>query len=72
MKYYYGNSVREAIANEPVEIMTVATLREYEYNYSVVMPVNEENLLVGYFVFFDNEHKDLDADFDDNEEEGGE
>jgi hypothetical protein len=37
MKYYYGNSYKEAISNEPVEIKTTDALRSYQENYNVVI-----------------------------------
>lgn len=41
MKYYYGNSVKEALSNAPVEIKTTKQLRGYEENYSVVIPAED-------------------------------
>lgn len=41
MKYYYGNSYKEAVSNEPVEIKTTDALRSYEENYNVVIPVDK-------------------------------
>ena len=37
MKYYYGNSVKEALSNPPVEIKTTKQLKQYEENYNVVI-----------------------------------
>lgn len=42
MKYYYGNSYKEALSNDPIEIADTKTLRSYEEVYSVVIPANEE------------------------------
>lgn len=42
MKYYYGNSYKEAIGNPPVEIRTTKQLRQYEEVYSFVIPVNDD------------------------------
>lgn len=41
MKYYYGNSVKEALANSAVEIKTTKQLQQYEENYSVVIPAED-------------------------------
>lgn len=41
MKYYYGNSYKEAISNPPVEIKTTKQLRSYEEVYNVVIQVEE-------------------------------
>jgi hypothetical protein len=41
MKYYYGNSYKEALSNEPVEIKTTRALRSYEEVYSVVIAADE-------------------------------
>lgn len=41
MKYYYGNSYKEALGNDPVEIKTTKELREYEEVYEVVIPKDE-------------------------------
>ncbi len=41
MKYYYGNSVKEALSNNPVEIKTTKQLQQYEENYSVVIPCED-------------------------------
>ena len=42
MKYYYGNSWKEAMANDPVEIKTTKQLRAYEENYTWVIEAEEE------------------------------
>ena len=41
MKYYYGNSYKEALSNSPVEIKTAKQLSGYEENYTWVIPVEE-------------------------------
>lgn len=41
MKYYYGNSYKEAFSNDPVEIKTTEALRSYEQIYSVVVSADE-------------------------------
>lgn len=41
MKYYYGNSYKEAVSNSPVEIKSAKQLRQYEENYTWVIPVEE-------------------------------
>lgn len=41
MKYYYGNDVKEALANDPVEIKSTKVLEQYRENYSVVIPACE-------------------------------
>ena len=38
MKYYYGNSMKEAMANPPVEIKGTKELERYKECYSVVVP----------------------------------
>jgi hypothetical protein len=43
MKYYYGNSYKEAISNDTVEIKTTEALRSYEQIYNVVIPADEIN-----------------------------
>lgn len=40
MKYYYGNSWKEAVSNPPVEIRTTKQLVQYEQNYAVVIAAN--------------------------------
>ena len=44
MKYYYGNSYKDALRNGPIEIKTTDALRSYEENYSVVIPADEIGL----------------------------
>lgn len=41
MKYYYGNSMKEALSNEPVEIRTTKQLQDYEREYNVVVPARD-------------------------------
>lgn len=43
MKYYYGNSYKEAISNKPVEIKSVKMLRQYEDCYAFVIAEDEVN-----------------------------
>lgn len=38
MKYVYGNSVKEALANKPVEIESAKVLEAYKEVYNVVIP----------------------------------
>lgn len=38
MKYYYGDSYKEALSNEPVVIRRGRQLRQYEENYAFVIP----------------------------------
>lgn len=45
MKYYYGNSVKEALSNPPITIRSTKQLREYEENYWVVIPEDEVDLI---------------------------
>lgn len=44
MKYYYGNSYKEALANDPVELTTIEQYQQYTDNYSVVIPVSDQGL----------------------------
>lgn len=37
MKYYYGNSYKEALSNEPIEIKDCETLEQYKENYMFVI-----------------------------------
>lgn len=41
MKYYYGDSVKDALANDPVEIKTAKNLEQYKEVYSVVIPCED-------------------------------
>lgn len=40
MKYYYGNSYKEAVSNNPVEINDTKILENYKENYNVVIPAD--------------------------------
>lgn len=41
MKYYYGNSTKEALSNAPVEIRTTKQLKHYQEVYNVVINAEE-------------------------------
>lgn len=41
MKYYYGNSVKEALSNAPVEIRTTRQLQQYQEVYNVVISAED-------------------------------
>lgn len=41
MKYYYGNSYKEALSNPSIEIKTTKQLRQYEEVYTWVIPADE-------------------------------
>lgn len=41
MKYYYGNSTKEALSNAPIEIRTVKKLKQYQEVYNVVINAEE-------------------------------
>ena len=41
MKYYYGNSYKEAISNPPIEITNTNILQAYQDNYDCVIPASE-------------------------------
>lgn len=43
MKYYYGNSYKEAISNNPVEIDSTKILEAYRENYNVVFPAEDQD-----------------------------
>lgn len=73
MKYYYGNSMKEALSNPPMEIKTTKQLRQYEENYSVVIPASEiddeddecdDDILCIYLVTFDIDNQNLQDEFD--------
>ena len=66
MKYYYGNSYKEAISNNPVELDKVEILQAYEANYNVVIPANEfeEEFWVIIFAYKDSD-EDLQERYDD-------
>ncbi|MCK9470337.1 MAG: hypothetical protein M0Q88_01100 [Bacilli bacterium] len=42
MKYYYGNSYKEAMSNDPVEINSIRILKQYQDVYNVVIAVEED------------------------------
>ena len=42
MKYYYGNSFKEAISNNPVEIESTELLEKYKEVYSNVFPAEDD------------------------------
>ena len=44
MRYYYGNSLKEAISNNPVEIESTKILSQYEGCYSFVIPESDIKL----------------------------
>lgn len=70
MKYYYGNTPKEALRNSPVEIKSTKVLEQYRENYSVVIPVcevdeePEEEGLTRYMVSFDIDDQNLKEEFD--------
>ena len=71
MKYYYGNSMKEAMSNPAVEIKTTKQLRQYEENYSIVVPEAEldeesdlDDVLCKYLVTFDVDDQNLEDEFD--------
>lgn len=37
MKYYYGNSYKEAVSNDPIEIRSIKKLQQYQENYTFVI-----------------------------------
>lgn len=41
MKYYYGNSMKEALSNAPVEIETTKQYEGYKEVYSVLIPCDD-------------------------------
>ena len=75
MKYYYGNSMKEAMSNLAVEIKSTKQLRQYEENYSMVIPASEidvecdceegQTLII---VTFDTDDQNLHEVFDNKEE----
>ena len=66
MRYYYGNSYKEAIANNPVEITDVKILKAYEEVYNVVIPADEEFWVIVFSEKDSQEEKQEQyADFDD-------
>lgn len=74
MKYYYGNTLKEALRNSPVEIKSTKVLEQYRENYSVVIPVcevdeePEEEGLTRYMVSFDSDNQNLMQSFDTKQE----
>ena len=40
-KYYYGDSVKDALSHDPVTIRSIKQLKGYEENYNVVIPADE-------------------------------
>ena len=71
MKYYYGTNVKEALANDPVEIKSTKVLEQYRENYSIVIPANEiddeydcEEGQTLILVTFDTDNQNLQEDFD--------
>ena len=40
-KYYYGSSYKEALSNSPITIKTEKQLRQYEDNYTWVIPLED-------------------------------
>ena len=72
MKYYYGNSYKEAISNDPVEINSTRELQQYQDVYNVVIPVadvddedaeDDEDALTMYIVTFDEDNQNLYSEF---------
>ena len=43
MKYFYGNSYKEARSNNPVEIDSTKILEAYKENYNVVFPAEDQD-----------------------------
>lgn len=41
MKYYYGNSMKEALSNDPIEIKGTKQYEQYKEYYSVLIPCDE-------------------------------
>lgn len=44
MKYYYGNNIKEALTNIPIDITTVDELQKCMSIYSIVISVDSVNL----------------------------
>ena len=70
MKYYYGNSYKEAISNNPVEIKSTRVLQQYQDVYNVVISVDDvdddeddEDALTMYIVTFDEDNQNLYSEF---------
>ena len=78
MKYYYGNSYKEAVSNSPIEITSTNVLRQYEEVYNVVIPVDDfeddeydeddEYISTVYIVTFDENNQNLYSEFTSREE----
>lgn len=77
MKYYYGNSYKEAVSNDPVEINSTRILQQYQDVYNVVISVDDvddvddeydEEGLTLYIVTFDEDKQNLYDEFDNEEE----
>ena len=64
MKYYYGNSVKEALSNKPVNISSTRVLVQYQEQYTVIIPCCEGDNLCKFIVQFDIDNQNLEADFD--------
>ena len=43
MKYYYGHSWKEALANPPVNIRSTKQLQQYQDCYTFVIPASEQS-----------------------------
>lgn len=43
MKYYYGHSWKEALANPPVNICSTKQLQQYQDCYAFVIPVLKQS-----------------------------
>jgi uncharacterized protein YlxP (DUF503 family) len=76
MKYYYGNSYKEAVSNDPVEINSTRILQQYQDVYNVVISASDvddedeydEEGLTLYIVTFDEDKQNLYDEFDNKEE----
>lgn len=71
MKYYYGDSMKEAMMNEPVEIKTTDELEAYRQNYWVVIPASDvddecdcEEGQTKILVTFDTDNQNLQQEFE--------
>lgn len=47
MKYYYGNSMKEALSCAPVTIKSTRILEQYKENYNVVISDDDEEFGCG-------------------------
>lgn len=43
MKYYYGHSWKEALANPPVNIRSIKQLQQYQDCYAFVISVSKQS-----------------------------